>query len=81
MLAPKAMLRGITLDGPRYLRPSAWGHLLNEHYLRPIEEKQKSGRRRGGKGGPAPFELINAAEFPGDCVPRLYAYLNGGSPD
>lgn len=81
MLAPDAAARGIALDGPRYLREGARGHLLNEHYLRPIEDQQKVGRKRGGKGGCAPFVMLDHERFPDETVPRLYSYLNGGSPE
>jgi pimeloyl-ACP methyl ester carboxylesterase len=80
MLAPDAAARGVVVEGPRYVREGAWGHLLNEHYLRPIEEQQKSGRKRGGSGGCAPFAMVDHERFPDETVPRLYSYINGGSP-
>jgi hypothetical protein len=80
MLAPNADARGILIQGPRYLRRGGWGHLLNAHYLIPIEQAQKVGRRRGGQHGTAPYELIDNDTVPASSVPRLYAYINGGSP-
>lgn len=79
MLAPHAEQRGIRIDGPRYVRRGAWGHLLNAHYLQAIEEAQRTGNRRGGNGTEAPFELLNP-EAPHEPAPRLFAYLNGGTP-
>ncbi len=81
MLAPQAERRGILIDGARYLRHGAWGHFLNEHYLYPLAEKQRKGRKRGGEGGATPFELIGADEHPELATPRLFSYINGGSPE
>lgn len=80
MLAPNAGAHGIAIDGPRYRRPGAWGHLLNEHYLAPIEHAQRRGRRRGGRGGTVPFERVNDRADSGAVAPRLFGYLNGGLP-
>jgi hypothetical protein len=80
MLAPHAAKWGIAIDGPRYERPAGWGHLLNEHYLSAIEQVQKDGRKRGGHHGRAPYALINADAFPDTTMPRLFSYINGGSP-
>lgn len=80
MLAPHAGARGVDIAGPKYVRRGAWGHLLNEHYLLPIDAAQRAGRVRGRSGGCAPFELMNV-EVPHDPDgPRLFAYLNGGTP-
>lgn len=78
MQAPQPQRWGVAIDGPRYVRPGAWGHLLNEHYLSPIEHGQKVGRRRGGRGGATPFSHVLGAGA--TATPRLYAYLNGGIP-
>ena len=80
MLAPRAKKWGITIDGPRYERRRAWGHLLNQHYLAPIDEAQKVGHKRGGRGGSAPFELIDGRTHPNAKTPRLFGYINGGAP-
>jgi hypothetical protein len=80
VLAPNPARRGVQVDGPRYVRKAAWGHLLDDHYLLAIEREQKNGRKRGPKTRTAgPFVLANPDEFP-EAVPRLYAYLNGGAP-
>jgi hypothetical protein len=78
MQAPHAAARGIQIDGARFVRVGAWGHLLGEHYLYPLADVQRQGRRRGGRGDAAPFAPVSA---PSTVAPRLYAYLNGGSPD
>jgi hypothetical protein len=81
MLAPDAARHGLQIDGEHWVRQGAWGHLLDEHYLYPIEQVQRPGRKRGGLGGSLPFRrqaddsAANAAN-----APRLYAYLNGGQP-
>ena len=78
MLAPRSDQWHIEIDGPCYVRPRAWGHFLNEHYLVDIERQQKVRHRPGGKGGTAPYELLNAGLFPGH-TPRLFNYINGGT--
>lgn len=83
MLAPHIEQRHILIDGPLYLRKGGWGHLLNEHYLYPIEKQQRKGRKPGGQGSAEPFELLAASDQPAtssDTTPRLYHYLNGGTP-
>jgi hypothetical protein len=79
MQAPHAADRGIQIDGARFVRAGAWGHLLSAHYLYPLADVQRQGRRRGGRGDAAPFASVDAATPL--AAPRLYAYLNGGSPD
>ena len=68
------------IDGPRYVRPGAWGHLLNEHYLRGIEEAQRPGRKRGPAHESADPFVPLGADGDAAAVPRLYRYLNGGAP-
>jgi len=81
MLAPYAQKRGMALDGPRYVCEGAWGHLLNQHYLRAIDRAQRAGRRRGPVDATAaPYVLRNRDAFPGAEQPRLFAYINGGTP-
>ena len=81
VLAPNPAERSVHIDGPRYARPGAWGHLLNEHYLRGIEQAQRPGRKRGPAHESAePFVLLDDARAADATVPRLYRYLNGGSP-
>ena len=79
--APNPAQRGIHIDGPWYRRNGAWGHLMNDYYLLPIERAQKKGRKHGPRTTTAdPFVLLNSDQFPGES-PRLYQYLNGGVPD
>lgn len=78
MLAPRPQRWGIHIDGECFIRPNAWGHLLNAHYLYPIVDVQRQGRKRGGVGGSAPFQASRSAA--GAPTPRLYAYINGGEP-
>ena len=81
MLAPRPEQWGIRIDGPRYERHGAWGHMLNEHYLKEIERRQKRGRRPGGDGTAAPYEPVAGSVEGADQAPRLFGYINGGIPD
>jgi hypothetical protein len=78
MLAPHPRDWGIDIDGPRYVREGAWGHLLNAHYLSFIDKFQKTGRAKGGTKSATPYTLSNAGDYRGSEVPRLFSYLNGG---
>ncbi len=80
MLAPDAAGKKIHIDGPFYVRPAARGHLLNADYLIPIAEHQQRGRKRGGSGLARPFALVNGDPYPDQQTPRLFSYINGGSP-
>jgi hypothetical protein len=81
MLAPSPAKREIAIDGPRYEHPGAWGHLLNIHYLRAIEQAQLAGGQRVPASEPgAPYRLINASDFPDATAPRLFGYLGGANP-
>lgn len=80
MQAPNAARWGIAIDGPRYVRPGAFGHLLAEHYLFDVETHQREGRRRGARGGPAPFAPASDSPDAHGRTPRLYHYINGGIP-
>ncbi len=81
MLAPNPVRWGIEIDGPRYLAPGAWGHLLNRHYLRAIDRTQRRGHKRGpAQSGPAPYVLLDPDAWPEPHQPHLYRYLNGGHP-
>jgi hypothetical protein len=81
VLAPRPQRWDIEIDGPRYVWRGAWGHLLNECYLEGIDKAQKRGRLRGPRSlDAAPFALINETDFPEAAIPRIYHYINGGSP-
>jgi hypothetical protein len=74
MLAPNLAAEQIAIDGPLWVRRGAWGHLLNLHYLRPIQLAHNG----GSVADPAsPYEQIGGA---GATAPRLFAYINGGKP-
>ena len=85
MLAPRPEHWGIGIDGPRYEHRGAWGHMLNEHYLHAIERCQKHGRRPGGDGTSAPYELVGQPSAgsveEAEQAPRLFSYINGGIPE
>jgi hypothetical protein len=81
MQAPNAATHRIAVEGPRFVRPGAWGHLLNVHYLYPLAEAQRQGRRRGGRDTAAPFVPIVDAHTGPEATPRLYGYINGGMPE
>ena len=79
MLAPDPTKRHIAIDGPRYERKGAWGHLLNRHYLSAIDRRQRTGNRPGpADQTPDPFVLLKPTAWPHEQQPRLYRYLNGG---
>jgi hypothetical protein len=80
MQAPDAEARRIVIEGPRFVRLGAWGHLLNVHYLYPMADVQRCGRRRGGIGTPAPFVALDDGLSGSPATPRIYAYINGGVP-
>jgi hypothetical protein len=67
VLAPDMSSWGIRIDGELYRRPDAWGHLLNEHYLAPMEA-----HLNGAGGSFVPVRQTG--------VPRLYGYAAGASP-
>ena len=81
VLAPcreEAGCTAVEIDGPVYerkghgrLKRGAWGHLLNEHYLFPVEDYLKRGRH-GSESTPYPPRRPHDAE-----EPRLYSYFGG----
>jgi hypothetical protein len=74
VLAPDPVQDKIKIDGPRYEHRQAWGHLVNAHYFREIEQAQ----RNGGVNDGEPYTLMNRS---GARMPRLYGYLSGNRPD
>jgi hypothetical protein len=79
MLAPHASAQKIVIDGPSWVHRGAWGHLLNTHYLRHIDLAQGGAAHPGPVTGSAdPYEPLTPGEA---SVPRLFAYINGGSPE
>ena len=83
MQAPRPDHWRIHIEGPRYVHPGAWGHLLNQHYLYPIAGIQQEGRRRGARHGSEPFRLLDESSLPETAYrlagPRLFQYINGGT--
>jgi hypothetical protein len=61
----------VRIDGDRYERHDAWGHLLNAHYLFPMMKDLKAGNPRAG------LTPLKRNWFP---TPRLFDYLGGNSP-
>ncbi|MEZ4767480.1 MAG: hypothetical protein R2844_03535 [Caldilineales bacterium] len=80
MLAPRREARGIDIDGPCFMKPGGWGHLLNAHYLIDVEKRQKRGRKPGGAGTSAPYVPMHTGTAESDETPRLFGYINGGEP-
>jgi hypothetical protein len=70
--APEAL---IEIDGPVFEQNSAWGHLLNEHYMAPIDDYLYPGERKNRREKD-PFP--GTGKQPGK--PRLYAYFHGKRP-
>ena len=78
MLAPHLAAEEIAIDGPAWVHRGAWGHLLNAHYLRHIDLAQGGSARPGPVTATAdPFEPYGET---GRSAPRLYGYINGGTP-
>jgi len=59
------------IDGDRYYRTGAWGHMLNAHYLAPMYEALE-GRHEAPKWSPFPENLRTS--------PRFWEYRDGGLP-
>ncbi len=78
MLAPNLEAEQIAIDGPAWVHRGAWGHLLNLHYLRHIAQAQ------GGAAHPGPTTTTADPYVPlgpsSASAPRLFAYINGGTP-
>ena len=78
MLSPVPRGQSVAIDGPLWQHRSAWGHLLNIHYLRAIDVSQRDGDARGpATETSAPYEPIHERTA---AQPRLYGYINGAHP-
>lgn len=75
VLAPAKGLGAVGIGGERYVRRKTWGHLLNAHYLHPMEQEWRSLRK-----GQTPASTL--LPLPGNRGrrPRLFDYLGGASP-
>jgi hypothetical protein len=65
----------IEIDGPTFVQTGAWGHLLNEHYLMPIDDylyPGARGQRRDEDPYPPKGEQSSKS--------RLYEYFHGKRP-
>ena len=65
----------IEIDGSIFVRTEAWGHLLNEHYLTPIDDYLYPGPRAYRREG-NPYPAVGA----GPAQSRLYGYFHGKRP-
>jgi len=65
----------IEIDGPVFEQETAWGHLLNEHYLAPIDDYLYPGESRYRREQD-PFPVKRAQQR----KPRLYKYFHGKRP-
>ena len=65
----------IEIDGVVFEQKAAWGHLLNEHYLNPIDDYLYPGERRYRREqDPYPGAVQQPQK------PRLYQYFHGKRP-
>jgi hypothetical protein len=62
----------IEIDGPTFMQRGAWGHLLNDHYLTPIDHYLYPGSRRYRREED-PYPAIGQ----GPQESRLYGYFHG----
>lgn len=77
---PIGRLDGLANDAPhlcgeRYVRPEAWGHLLNAHYLQPMEREWLA-----APAGAVPRTALQALAGNRLQTPRLFGYFGGASP-
>jgi len=76
MLAPDQRQCDIQIAGPRFRHNGAWGHLLNAHYLRAIDEAHCRPSGAGdARNDAAPYVPIDST--PAEAVPSLFRYLGG----
>ena len=77
MLAPDPRQCDIQIAGPRFKHNGAWGHLLNAHYLRAIDEVHCRPSDAGDtRNDAAPYVPIEGTA-PAEAVPSLFHYLGG----
>jgi hypothetical protein len=67
----------IEIDGPLFEREVAWSHLLNEHYMTPIDDFLYPGGRSSHCHEEDPYRDSGSEPK----TPRLYKYFHGKRPD
>lgn len=65
----------IEIDGPIFVQRGAWGHLLNEHYLMPVDDYLYPGSRTHRREE-NPYPAVGE----GPPESRLYEYFHGKRP-
>jgi len=65
----------IEIDGPVFEQKDGWGHLLNEHYLAPVDHYLYPARNKL-RSPENPFAGDGRHTF----MPRLYGYFHGNRP-
>jgi hypothetical protein len=79
MLTPDPRQDDIQIAGPRFRHDGAWGHLLNAHYLRAIDEAHRRSSDVGdARNDAAPYVPIEGTA-PAEAVPSLFRYLAGAA--
>ena len=68
--------RDARVGGERFVRRGAWGHLLNAHYLHPMEQEWRALQ----EGRSHRTLALKALPFNEARVPRLFEYFAGASP-
>jgi hypothetical protein len=68
--------REARIGGERFVRRGAWGHLLNAHYLHPMEQEWRALQ----DGKPNLGIALKALPFNEARTPRLFEYFGGASP-
>ncbi|TDU31078.1 hypothetical protein DFR24_0436 [Panacagrimonas perspica] len=74
VLAPGPGPREKRIGGERFMRRGAWGHLLNAHYLWPMEQEWRAAQNSPLKTGLRPLPGNSARQ------PRLFGYFGGATP-
>lgn len=76
VLGPAGGPRDPRIGGERFIRRGAWGHLLNAHYLYPMEQEWRASQQEGGT------LVTGCRPLPGNTArhPRLFEYFGGASP-
>jgi hypothetical protein len=65
----------IEIDGPVFEQKGGWGHLLNEHYLTPIDKHLYPASNRSTRPDSPYIKSGQRVRYP-----RLYEYFHGKQP-